>query len=299
MAAAGKNRKSVKWALLIVALLFLVALLVAYGDRLPEILRPQAPGGDCVKVHFIDVGQGSSTLIQSGKEGILIDAGEAIYADRVIGYIRRSGVKTLTLAIATHPHSDHIGALAEVLRAIPTETVVMPRLTPETTPTSISYEHLLEAIRDEKIQLLPAKPGETYELQNGRLTVLAPLEQAADLNDMSVICRLEAFSTTFLLPADAQQPAQNTLLQSGESLRCDVLLSPHHGASNALNEAFLQAAKPQMAVISCGKNNDYGHPHADVLRAYKQQKLKVYRTDKDGTVLVSCYADGYRVDTKQ
>lgn len=299
MAAAGENRKSVKWTLLLAALLFLVALLVAYGDRLPEILRPQAPAGDCVKVHFIDVGQGSSTLIQSGKEGILIDAGEAIYADRVIGYIRRSGVKTLSLAIATHPHSDHIGALAEVLRAVPTEKVVMPRLTPETTPTTVSYEHLLEAIRDEKIQLLPAKPGETYELQNARLTVLAPLAQSADLNDMSVVCRLEAFSTVFLLPADAQQPAQNTLLQSGENLRCDVLLSPHHGAANALNEAFLQAAKPQMAVISCGKNNDYGHPHADVLRAYKQQTIKVYRTDKNGTVTVSCYADGYRVDTKQ
>ena len=299
MAATGKSRKSVKWTILLVAVMCIVALLVAYGDRLPALFRPEKPDGDCVSVHFIDVGQGSSTLIQSGSTGILIDAGEWEYADRVISYIRRSGVKTLALAIATHPHSDHIGALSEVLREFPAEKVVMPRLTQENTPSSASYERLLETILDCKIPLAAAKPGDTYALEHAELTILAPLEQSDNLNDMSVICRLEAFHTIFLLPADAETKAQERLLQSGENLRCDVLLTPHHGSANALNESFLAAAQPQTAVISCGKNNDYGHPHGDVLRCYKKHKIKIYRTDRDASVIFSCYEEGYRIDTKQ
>ena len=299
MQTTGKNRKNAKWTILIVVVLAAVVLLVAYGDRLPELLHPTKPEGDCVSVHFLDVGQGSSVLIQSGKTGILIDAGEAEYADRVIGYIRRSGVKSLSLVVATHPHSDHIGALAEVLRAVPTEKVVMPRLTQENVPASVSYERLLETIRDRKIPLAAAKPGAAYELEHAALTILGPLEQSSDLNNMSVVCRLEAFSTVFLLPADAEKAAQEDLLSAGANLHCDVLQTPHHGSHTAMNEAFLDAAHPQMAVISCGKNNDYGHPHDDVLQYYRTHKIKVYRTDEDGTIIVSCYADGYRVDTRQ
>ncbi len=298
MRTKSKSRKNAEWTILIVVVFAAVVLLVAYGDRLPELLHPTKPEGDCVSVHFLDVGQGSSVLIRSGKTGILIDAGEADCADRVIGYIRRSGVKTLSLVVASHPHSDHIGALADVLRAIPVEKVVMPRLTQENVPASTSYERLLKTIRDREIPLAAAKPGKTYELEHAVLTVLGPLEQSAELNNMSVVCRLEAFSTVFLLPADAEKAAQEALLSSGANLRCDVLQTPHHGSGDALDEAFFAAAHPQMAVISCGVNNDYGHPHDDVLRYYKTNQIEVYRTDEDGNIIVSCYADGYRVDTK-
>ena len=290
------NRKSAKWTVLAVALLLCFALLVGYGDTIRSRLQKE-PEGDCVKVHFLDVGQGACTLIQSGKTGILIDAGEREYADRVISYLRHSGVRKLLLVVASHPHTDHIGALPEVLQAFPAETLLLPRLTEENTPDSYAYERLLKTVQEKEIRLVAAKPGAEYTLEHAALQVLAPLEQSANLNDMSVVCRVTAFNTTLLLPADAEVAAQETLLQAGADLRCDVLQVPHHGSSGALNPAFLDAASPQAAVISCGANNDYGHPHSEVLETLKYRRCNVYRTDLQSNVVVRCYEDGYRIDT--
>lgn len=290
------NRKSAKWTVLAVALLLCFALLVGYGDSIRSLWQKQ-PEGDCVRVHFLDVGQGACTLIQSGRTGILVDAGEREYAERVISYLRRSGVRKLSLVVASHPHTDHIGALPEVLRAFPSETLLMPRLTKENTPDSYAYELLLKTVQEEGVRLAAAKPGAVYELEHAALEVLAPLEQSDNLNNMSVVCRVTAFDTTFLLPADAEIAAQETLLRANADLRCDVLQVPHHGSSGALCPAFLDAASPQAAVISCGANNDYGHPHQEVLDALNDRRCTIYRTDLQSNVVFRCYAEGYRVDT--
>ncbi len=289
------ERKSVRWTVLAAVLLLCFALLVGYGD---DLLPKQEPvfSGDCVRVHFLDVGQGSSVLIQSGSEGILIDAGERAYADRVIACLNTCGVKTLRLAVATHPHSDHVGALPEVLQAVPTETLLVPQLTEANMPASYAYESLLNTVRERQIRLAAAKPGAEYSLANVSLRVLAPLEQSEDLNDMSVFCRVAAFDTVFLLPADAGTAVQEALLQSGEDLRCDVLQTPHHGSSGALCPPFLKAAKPRSAVISCGAGNDYGHPHSEVLQYFDRHGVKVYRTDWQSDIVFSCYAGGFRAD---
>lgn len=297
MQAGRANKKSAKWTVLAVALLLCFALLIGYSDTLRAFFQKE-PAGDCVKVHFLDVGQGASTLIQSGREGILIDAGEREYADRVVSYLRRSGVKKLRLAVASHPHTDHIGAMPEVLQTFVPDALVLPRLMQENTPASYAYEALLQTVQDKGIRLIAAKPGTEYTLAHASLTVLAPLEQSANLNNMSVVCRLTAFDTVFLLPADVEPAAQEMLLQADADLRCDVLQVPHHGSSGALVSAFLNAASPQAAVISCGANNDYGHPHREVLVALNDRRIKIYRTDLQSNVVIRCYAEGYRIDTK-
>lgn len=289
------NRKSAKWTVLAVVLLLCFALLVGYSDVLFQKEEPE-PADDCVLVRFLDVGQGASVLIQSGSNGILIDAGEREYADRVIRCLRSCGVRRLSLVVASHPHSDHIGALPEVLQAIPADTLVVPELTAENMPASYAYETLLTTVRERRIRLAAAKPGDAYTLDHVTLQILAPLEQSLNLNDMSVVCRVRAFDTVFLLPADAEIAAQETLLQSGADLRCDVLQAPHHGSSGALCPAFLDAAKPQAAVISCGEKNDYGHPHRAVLRALKDRRIKIFRTDRQSDIVFRCYAEGYRAD---
>lgn len=296
MERAKANQTGAKWTVLGVVLLAAVVLLVAHGDKLPALLQ-KAPAGDCVLVHFIDVGQGEATLIQSGKEGILIDAGEREYADRVISYIRRSGVKTLPFVVATHPHTDHIGALPDVLQAFAVGAVIQPRLTDETTPVSYTYEALLQTIREKQIRMVAAKPGKTYTLQNATLRILAPLAQVPELNNMSVVCSLTAFHTVFLLTADAEIAAQETLLHASSDLRCDILQAPHHGSSGALYPPFWDAAAPQAAVISCGRNNDYGHPNAAVLQYLNEHRIEVYRTDLQSDIVVRCSKDGYRIDT--
>ena len=297
MAQRKTGKRGAEWGLAALAVLLLLALIFWYCDRSKHPNKQEFLSEDRVTVHFIDVGQGASTLIQSGKTGILIDAGEYEYADTVIGYLHRCGIQSLSLVIATHPHSDHIGAMSEVLAVVPTDAVVMPRLSAENTPTSVSYERLLQTIRDEQIPLHAAKPGAVYSLPNATLELLAPLAQNANLNNMSVVCRLTAFETVFLLTGDAETAEQETIVRTGATLRCDVLQVPHHGSDGALYAPFWTAAQPQTAVISCGRNNDYGHPHRTVLRWLKKAKADIYRTDKQGDIIVGCYANGYRIDT--
>lgn len=296
MRAQRENKSGAK-GLLWWAALVLIAILVVYGGNLLHPADTDYTAADRVTVHFIDVGQGSATLIQSGTQGILVDAGEAVYAGRVIGYLHECGIRSLAFVVASHPHADHIGALPDVMRAFPTGAVILPRLSKENIPATTCYEHLLQTIQSEKIKAIAAKPQAQYTLPNVTLTVLGPIEQDSNLNNMSVVCTVRAFDTLLLLTADAEIPAQQRLVEAGSGLRCDVLQVPHHGSDNALCEALLDLAHPQAAVISCGKNNDYGHPHRAVLAALSQRGAEIYRTDEQSTVTVSCYADGYRVDT--
>lgn len=296
---AQKENKSGAKGLLWWLVLLLVAILVVHGGNLLYSADTDYTAADRVTVHFIDVGQGSATLIQSGTQGILVDAGEAVYAGRVIGYLHECGIRSLVFVVASHPHADHIGALPDVMRAFPTSAVILPRLSKENIPATTCYEHLLKTIQSEKIKAVAAKPQSQYSLPNVTMTVLSPLVQDSELNNMSVVCTVRAFDTLLLLTADAEIAAQQRLVEAGSDLRCDVLQVPHHGADNALCEALLDLAHPQAAVISCGKNNDYGHPHRAVLAALSQRGAEIYRTDEQSTVTVSCYADGYRVDTKQ
>ena len=296
MRAQGENKSGAK-GLLWWLVLLLVAVLVVHGDNYLHPTDTDYTAADRVTVHFIDVGQGCATLSQSGTEGILVDAGEAVYADRVIGYLNDCGVRSLAFVVASHPHADHIGALPAVMQAFPTGAVILPRLSKVNIPATMCYEHLLKTIQSEKIKAIAAKPQAAYSLPNVTLTILGPLVQDADLNNMSVVCTVRAFDTLLLLTADAGIPAQQRLVEAGSDLRCDVFQVPHHGADNALCEALLDLARPQTAVISCGKNNDYGHPHRAVLSALSQRGANIYRTDEHSHITVSCYADGYRVDT--
>ena len=294
---AQKENKSVAKGLLRWLALLAVAILVVYGGRLFHPVDTDYTADDRVTVHFIDVGQGCATLIQSGTQGILVDAGEKVYADRVIGYLHRCGIRELPFVVASHPHADHIGALPAVMQAFATGAVILPRLAKENIPATFCYEELLQTMQSEKIKAIAAKAQKQYTLPNVTMTVLGPLAQDSNLNNMSVVCSVRAFNTLFLLTADAEIAAQERLVAAGSDLRCDVLQSPHHGSDNALCPAFLDAAQPQAAVISCGAENDYGHPHQPVLDAYNLRGMQVYRTDKQSHVIVSCYADGYRVDT--
>ena len=292
-----KENKSGARHLLWIVVLLAIALLVAHGDKLLHPRNTDYTADGRVTVHFIDVGQGCATLVQSGTQGILVDAGEAEYADRVIRYIRSCGVRELPYVVASHPHADHIGALPQVLQTFPVGNVILPRLTQETIPATHCYEALLQTMQNEKIKAIAAKPQKQYTLPDVTMTVLGPLVQDTNLNNMSVVCSVRAFNTLLLLTADAETAAQERLVEAGSDLRCDILQVPHHGSDNALCPALLELAHPQAAVISCGENNDYGHPHRAVLDALSACGARVYRTDKQSYITVSCYADGYRVDT--
>lgn len=288
-----------KFAPAAVIVLCLIVLFALHGKEWMQQFKdnlsaPARTSPVCVTVHFIDVGQGASTLIQDGKNGILIDAGEAECADAVISYIRNCGVTTLKYVIATHPHSDHIGAMAEVINTFGAETVLIPKLQKSQVPTSACYTYFLKAAQSKGAARVFAVPGAEYTFgRHVRFTVLGPVKRSDDMNNMSIVCRMKIFGTRFIFPGDAGSEELKTIMNTGADVACDVMLMAHHGSNTSEYGPYLDAAAPRVAVISCGKNNEYGHPHEEILRYLKQNKIEIHRTDKEGTIVIRVGKDGY------
>lgn len=239
-----------------------------------------------LSVHYIDVGQGDSILIKAEGLNVLIDAGERGNGETILSYLEAQNVKGLDYVIATHPHSDHIGSMADVLKKIPVANVIMPKLTQKNTPTTKTYENFLQAVKDSGAKVIAATPGETYSGKRAALTILGPCQQDDDLNNMSVVARLDFGSTSFLFTGDAETPSENAILKKGMDVHADVLKMGHHGSRTSSGNAFLDKVQPAFCVISCGTGNDYGHPHKETLEKLKKRGITPFRTDQDGTIVI-------------
>ncbi len=270
-------------------LLGVVLGVVPGQEALQGVLNQPKPA---FSVHFIDVGQGDCELILDHGKALLIDAGEADEAYTVISYLRRQKVETIDYLVATHPHSDHIGALPAVIRAFAVKNVILPRLSQENTPTTYYYEQLLTAVKNSGARVIAAKPGAAYALGEGKFTVLAPMKQDEELNNMSVVLRLTYLEKGFLFTGDAEAPGEEQLLASHADLSCDVLKLGHHGSATSNTEPFLTAASPQYAVAECGYQNSYGHPHRETVALCRALGIELLRTDKHGDVVFSVAEDG-------
>ncbi len=238
-------------------------------------------------VEYIDVGQGDSSfsIFPDGKV-MLIDGGEVGQGDTVLEAMKKYNIQKIDFLVATHPHSDHIGGLAEVLLKMPTEKVILPRIADEDVPTTLAYENLLDAIYESHAEVVEAKAGlELYKKNNLSVTCLSPTQGSKkNLNNYSAVIRISYGDTSFLFMGDAEKSVEKQLLKSGQELCSDVLKAGHHGSNTASSEEFLQAVLPKYAVISAGTGNSYGHPHAETLKRLQKVKAEVFRTDKQGSI---------------
>lgn len=236
-------------------------------------------------VHFIDVGQGDSTLIISDGKTVLIDAGEKEMGTRVVKYLENLGIEKLDYVIATHPHSDHIGGLSQVIDKFSIGKIIMPKLRDEIVPTTKTYTALLSSIAEKGLKITPAKAGMSYELGRGRLEVLAPDNEFEDLNNYSVVARLIYDKSSFLFTGDIEQEAEKSLLNTGAGLKSNVLKIAHHGSSTSTHQAFLDAVNPQFCVIPVGDDNRYNHPNSNVIKRLTKMGVRIFRTDYDGDIV--------------
>lgn len=239
-----------------------------------------------LSVHYIDVGQGDSILIKTEGLNVLIDAGERGNGETILSYLEAQEVKSLDYVIATHPHSDHIGSMADVLEKISVANVILPKLTQENTPTTKIYENFLQAVKTSGAKVIAAEPGKTYGGERAVLTILGPCQQDDDLNNMSVVARLDFGATSFLFTGDAETPSENAILKNGLDVQADVLKMGHHGSRTSSGNAFLDEIQPAFCVIPCGAGNDYGHPHEETLRKLEKRGITPLRTDRDGTIVI-------------
>lgn len=244
------------------------------------------PEGE-LAVHFIDVGQGDAALLVTSDSAVMIDTGPGSSRGSTLEYVRGHTEK-LDLMILTHPHEDHIGGAADVLRNIPTAKVIMPDAVTDTR----TFSNVLDAVEESGADTALAAPGDVYELGGMRITILAPVSsEYEDMNNYSVVCRVEYGSRSFVFTGDAERQSELEIIgrYGASALRCDVLKVGHHGSDTSSSAEFLGVLRPRIAVISAGKDNDYGHPHRASLRRLEKAGVeKIYRTDELGTVVLVC-----------
>lgn len=267
--------------------LFLTKNLIPIDKVFEEsgLRNTQQASADKMYVSFIDVGQGNCTLLRCGGKAILVDSGEVGAAQTVINYIKNLGIDELNCVLVTHPHTDHMGAMTKILYEFKIDDLIMPEIPEEIIPTNKTYEKFLTAVSDNAGDVIAAKPGETYSYGEMTLEIFAPLRDYDNLNDMSAVSRISYGDTSVMFTGDATTTVEKDLLKKNIDYSATVLNVGHHGSKTSSSEAWLRAVNPKYAVICCGENNDYGHPHSVITKRLEELGIEYFETDLLGTIV--------------
>ncbi len=230
---------------------------------------------------------------------MLIDSGESSNELKILNYIKKENIKELNYIIITHPHMDHIGSMAKIIDSIKVENIIMPEIKASLVPTTKKYEKLLLAISKSGANVIKAENGKSFELGNALLQIIAPINDYDDLNNYSVVARLSYGNNSFLFMGDTEKQAENDIIKSGADLRSDVIKIGHHGSSSSTSKELLEVVKPQLAIISCGENNSYGHPHKRVTDLLDEYSIPFKRTDESGTITVTSNGKTLEITTEK
>lgn len=288
-----------KPAAALVLILALVMLALVAGCGKPAVDNPKP---NKLAVNVMDVGQGDAVLIRTPEQITLIDTGDMPARDKLVAYLKGQGISAIDNLIITHPHADHIGGAVIIL-----EHFTVKHVYDSGQPTTTSlYRNYLSLIQKKKIPFSVLTAGGQIDIGNGGLLkVFFPdtpfiSGSESDLNNNSIVIRLVYGDFSMLLTGDAEQEAEGRMLKkfAGE-LKSQVLKSGHHGSRSSSSLPFLEVVKPEVAIISDGVNNDYHHPHPSTLKKYDKLKIKVYRTDTDGTVTVDSDGKTYNITNEK
>lgn len=239
--------------------------------------------GAGLEVIFPDVGQGACVLIKADGQTLLVDGGPDSRGTWLQRFLKQQGVERLDYVIGTHFDADHIGALDVAVYKFDCGTVLLPDYE-KNTKTARDLNDTLKA-RD--IVAVHPAVGDTYPLGSGEFTVIAPGNSFYEAeNDYSIGIIVRYKDMDIILTGDASELSEKEMLASGIDLRSDIYYVGHHGSSGSSSKAFLEAVNPKMAVISCGRDNDYGHPHEATLKRLEKQGAVIYRTDTQGSIIV-------------
>lgn len=235
-----------------------------------------------LKVSYINVGQADSILIQQGSQAMLIDAGNNGDSKTVSKYISDQGVTKLDFLVGTHPHEDHIGGMDYIINNFQIGKIYMPKVTANTK----TFKDVATAIKNKGMKATVPTLGETFKLGDANCTILGPINSdPKDLNSYSIVIKIVFGNNKFLFTGDAQTSNESDMINKGYDLSADVLKVGHHGSHTSTADAFLTKVNPKYVVISCGKGNDYGHPHKETMDRLKAKGIPVYRTDESGTIV--------------
>ncbi|EML6499275.1 ComEC/Rec2 family competence protein [Clostridioides difficile] len=247
-----------------------------------------------LSIHMIDVGQGDSILVQTPtNKNILIDGGDEDSENIIISYLRQKRIKTIDIIIATHPDSDHIGSLDNVIKKFNVNSIYMP----EQSTDSEAYQNLINSCMDKNLSIQYLYKNDVLNIDNNiNIYVLSPsyIQEESNLN--SIVFKLTFNDNSFLFMGDAEEENEKEILHSFKLNNINFIKIGHHGSNSSSSLEFIKKISPDIAAISCGYKNQYGHPHRKVIDNLKQNHVSIYRTDRIGDIVF--YSDGEIIFTK-
>ena len=251
-----------------------------------------SPVEGVLEVYYFDVGEADSILIRDSEHSMLIDAGNETDGVNLSNYIKSDiSLSKLDIVVGTHPHEDHIGGLDDIINTISVSKVYLPNVT----TTTKTFTNLLDSIENNNLKITVPNIDDTFDLGDMKFKVISVGSDESNLNDSSIVLRLDYGSTSFLFTGDISKSVEKNIID--KDIDVDVLKVAHHGSNYSSSINFLDKVSPKYAIILVGNNNKYKHPSSTVLK--RLENIDVYRTDRDGTIKITSDGKNLTIDKIQ
>ena len=229
-------------------------------------------------VYFLNVDQSDCSIICNGGKVLMIDTGTPDQTVKIREALQSLDISKIDYLIITHQHDDHMGSAVTILENYEVTNIIMPKLSEVNMVTTRAYENLLNTIKEKQVHAIAAEPNYTFDIGEAKCTILAPLSQDSNINNMSAVTKITFGSTSFLFQGDAEKKVESAILSSGADISADVIKVGHHGSKTSSSKKYINAVSPKVAIISCGTENSYGHPHKETLETLKNAGVDTYLT---------------------
>ena len=247
-------------------------------------------------VYYLDVGQAAAAFILCDGNKMLIDGGGASSSNLIYSFLDRNGIDHLDYIVNTHPHEDHVGGLSGALNYVSSVGTVLGSATEYDTR---AFESFLKYLNEHDKEITIPTPGDSFMLGSALVEIFAPIRDYNDVNNNSIVLKITYGETSFLFKGDAERESEIDMLEAGYDLSAIVLKVSHHGSDTSTTYPFLREVMPEIAIISSGLENQYGHPHDNLLSRLRDADVKVYRTDLQGDIIIRSDGVNLTIETQR